>query len=213
MRPRRVIAIAREITLPALDPAFDKPEFYLPMGTTSRTLYLNLRCWEACPPAEMMQQRIRRLHPALGATVVQPGEQPFAMQLELPSAIAQVSATFGIVAVLTASCGLYSVLTFIARRRRREFGIRQMLGASPRHVRQLVLRQGALVVACGTLIGVIGGWIVSRSLSAFLYGVVLLDPLTWTAPLALLAAASVGAMWLPCRTAAYANPVMLVREE
>ncbi len=213
MRPRRVIGIAREITLPALDPAFDKPEFYLPMGATSRTLYLNLRCREACPPAETMQQRIRRLHPALSATVVQPGELPFATQLELPSAIAQVSATFGIVALLTASCGLYSVLTFIARRRSREFGIRQMLGASPRHIRQLVLRQGALVVACGTLIGIIGGWIVSRSLSAFLYGVVLLDPLTWTAPLALLAAASVVAMWLPCRTAAYANPVMLVREE
>ena len=212
-RPRRVVAIARDITLPALDPASDKPEFYLPLGTSSRTLYLNLRCPRACPAAETIQQRIRRLHPALGATIVQPGELPFATQLELPSAIAQVSGTFGIIALLTASCGLYSVLTFIMRRRRREFGIRQMLGASPADIRRLVLRQGTLVVACGTAIGIIGGWVVSRSLSTFLYGVALLDPLTWTAPLVLLAAASLGAMWLPCRTAAYVNPVTLVREE
>ena len=74
------------------------------------------------------------------------GEDAYAAQLELPHAIAQASGTFAVVALLTAACGLFSVPAPIARRRRREFGIRQMLGASPRQLRQLVLRHGMRVL-------------------------------------------------------------------
>jgi ABC-type antimicrobial peptide transport system permease subunit len=183
------------------------------MGHRSRTLYASIRCAPSCPAPETIKERIRRLHPALGATVVQPGEMPFLRQLELPQAIAQVSGAFAALALVTAACGLSSVLTFVARRRRREFGIRQMLGASPRDIRWLVIRQGFAVIMFGGSVGALAGWGAARSLSAFLYGVALFDPLTWAVPIALLAAASLGAMWVPCRRAAYVNPVMLIREE
>jgi predicted permease len=212
-RARQVVGVTREISLPALEPAVDRPEFFLPMGSTSRTLYLNLRCAPSCPPPETIRGRVRRIHPALGASIVPSGELSFAQQLELPQAIAQVSGTFALLALVTAGCGLSCVLAFVARRRRREFGIRQMLGASPADVRALVLKQGLTVLVAGTSLGAVLGWIGARSLSAFLYGVVVLDPLTWAAPLMLLAAASLGAMWIPCRIASYVNPLMLLREE
>ena len=123
----------------------DRPEFYLPLNNTSRTLYLSLRCNAACPDPQTIDDRLRRVHPVLSGRLVAAGEDAYAAQLDLPHAIAQVSGTFAAVALLTAACGLFSVLSYIARRRRREFGIRQMLGASPSHLRQLILG-----MACGS---------------------------------------------------------------
>ena len=213
LTPRRVVGVAREITLPALDSTLDRPEFYLPLGKTSRTLYLNLRCAAACPPVEVMRERLRTLHPVLRASVIPAGEVAFMTQLELPEAIAQAAAVFAVIAFATATCGLYTVLTFVVRQRRREFGIRQMLGASPRQLRQLVFRDGLLVVAGGITIGAGIGWLASRSLSAFLYGVAWLDVETWAAPLACLTIASLGAMWVPSKIAACIDPLTVVREE
>jgi ABC-type antimicrobial peptide transport system permease subunit len=52
-----------------------------------------------------------------------------------------------------AAAGLFSVLTYAVGRRRREFGIRSALGASPAHIRRLVLRDGLLVTLSGVAIG------------------------------------------------------------
>jgi hypothetical protein len=211
--PRRVIGVAREISLPALDPELDRPEFYLPMNSTSRTLYLSLRCVAACPDPRTIDDRVRRVHPALSARLVTAGEDAYAAQLQLPHAIAQVAGTFAIIALLTAACGLFSVLSYIARRRRREFGIRQMLGASPHQLRQLILRQGVRVLSLGLAAGALVGWAAVRLLDSLLYGVNVFDPQTWAVPLVLLVLTALAAMWVPCRMAACVNPVMLIREE
>ena len=121
--------VAREISLPALDADLDRPEFYLALNNTSRTLYLSLRCVGACPDPRTIDDRLRRIHPALTGRLMAAGEDAYAAHLELPHAIAQESGTFAVVALVTAACGLFRVLSYIARRRRREFGIRQMLGA------------------------------------------------------------------------------------
>ena len=210
---RRVIGVAREISLPALDADLDRPEFYLPLNNTSRTLYLSLRCVGACPDPRAIDDRLRGIHPALTGRLMAAGEDAYAVQLKLPHAIAQVSGTFAVVALLTAACGLFSVLSYIARRRRREFGIRQMLGASPRQLRQLILGQGVRVLSLGLGIGAVVGWAAVRLLDSLLYGVNVLDPLTWILPLVLLMLTAFAAMWRPCRMAASVNPVMLIREE
>ena len=210
---RRVVGVVREITLPALDPALDRPELYLPLGDTSRTLYVNLRCVTTCPSIDVIRARLRTIHPALGASLLPPGDLAFLTQLELPEAIARAAAAFAVFALATAACGLFTVLTFAVRQRHREFGIRQMLGASPRQLRQLVFRDGMLVVAAGIAIGAGTGWLALRSLSAFLYGVGRFDVETWAAPLACLTMASLGAMWVPSKIAACTDPITVVREE
>ena len=210
---RRVVGVAGEIRLPSLDPDLDRPEYYTPMGNTSRTVFLNLRCHSACPDEGTIRTRLALVHPVIGARVVRPSDDPYRHELSLPRAIAQAGGLFAIVAVLTAAGGLFTVLTCAVGRRRREFGIRSALGASPSDIRRLVLHDGGRVVFSGVAAGLVGGWIVARSLSAFHYGVTVADPATWTGVTALIALTSFAAAWRPARTAMRLDPVTLLREE
>jgi len=211
--PSRVIGVAREITLPTLDAETDRPEFYVPLGSDSRTLYLNLRCRGDCPPGHVAQERLASVHPAIVARVTPPVERAFLSELQLPRAVAEIGGVFAIVAVLTAAGGLFSVMTAVVGRRRREFGIRTALGASPSQMRRLVFADALRLVALGVITGSAGGWIVARSLSSFHYGVTATDPVSWVAVLGTIAVASIGAAWRPALDAMRIDPVRLLREE
>jgi predicted permease len=210
--PRRVIGVAGDIRLPTLDPNLDIPELYVPLGTESRTLYLNIRCHARCPGEITIQDQIRAVHPLLRARVEAAAENTYSEQLQVPRAAAEVGGMFSIVALITAAAGLFSVLTFSVGRRRREFGIRAALGATPSQVRWLVFRDGLSVVGMGVAVGTVGGWVVGRSLAAFQYGVASTDPVAWASVLATVAFTALIAVWYPARLAQSTNPSMLLRE-
>jgi putative ABC transport system permease protein len=115
--------------------------------------------------------------------------------------------------VLSAGGGLFSVLSYAVGRRRREFGIRAALGASPRQIRGLVLRDGAQVAAAGLGLGIAASAALARVLASMEYGVTGFDPLSWSLVLGLLAATTMLASWRPARTAARVDPIALLREE
>jgi ABC-type antimicrobial peptide transport system permease subunit len=69
------------------------------------------------------------------------------------------------------------------------------------------------VVAAGVTAGLLGGWLVARSLAAFHYGVTAADPVTWSGVLGLIAATSLAASWRPARQAMRVDPAKLLREE
>jgi putative ABC transport system permease protein len=209
----RVIGVAGEIRLPTLDRDLDRPEYYTPLGNTSRTLFLNLRCRAACPDEGVIQTRLAELHPAIVARLERSSENAYLNQLRLPRAIAEVGGVFALVSVLTAAGGLFSLLTYAVNRRRHEFGIRTALGASPRQIGHAVVRDGLTVVGAGVAAGLLGGWFVARSLAAFHYGVTAADPVTWIAVLGVIALTSLGASWRPARQAMRVDPVKLLREE
>jgi predicted permease len=208
-----VIGVAGEIHLPTLQRDLDRPEFYLPLGKASRTLYLNLRCRGACPTETAMHARLAAIHPAITARIAPPLENEYLSHLRLPRALAELGELFAIVAVLTAAGGLFSVLTHAVCKRRREFGIRAALGASPRHMRRLVFRDGLEMVGGGAIAGVAGGWVVARALAGFHYGVTASDPLTWAAVIGTIALTSLAAVWRPARQATRVDPVQLLRED
>jgi putative ABC transport system permease protein len=210
---RRVIGVAREIKLPTLDASLDRPEYYTPIGRTSRTLYVNLRCRAACPTEHDIRAQVQTVHPGLRARLVPSAEDTYLNQLQLPRATAHVGGLSAVIALFTAAGGLFSVLTFTVGNRRREFGIRTALGASPAQMRRLVFRDGMTLVGAGTAIGVFGGWMVARSLAAFHYGVTTTDPLIWVGVVTMLAITAVAASWRPARQAMRVDPVMLLREE
>lgn len=209
----RVVGVAREIRLPTLDHDLDRPELYTLLGPRSGSLRLSLRCRADCPDAATMESRLKQIHPAFGARLVTTAENTYLAQLRLPRAIAQVGGLFAIVTVLVAAGGLFSVLTYAVGTRRREFGIRAALGASPGALRRLVVGDGFRLVCCGVLGGIAGGWLVARALASFQYGVSVVDPLSWIAVLATLALTSLAAAWRPSRQAMRANPVTLLRED
>jgi ABC-type antimicrobial peptide transport system permease subunit len=137
----------------------------------------------------------------------------YAAQFTRPRASAALAFAFAIAALIAAASGLFSLLSYAVTRRRREFGIRSALGASPSDVRGLVWRDGLTVTAAGIGVGTVVGIGVTRLLAALLYDVTVADPLSWGIVAAVLSITIAAASWPPARTAARATPVTLLREE
>jgi putative ABC transport system permease protein len=122
-------------------------------------------------------------------------------------------AAFGVLALVLAAIGIYGVMAFSTAQRTRELGIRLALGAEPRDVLQLVLRDGARLSALGVGLGVMGAFAASRALSSMLYGVSPTDPLTFAAVVAILGSASLLACYIPARRATRLDPVVALRQD
>jgi predicted permease len=120
---------------------------------------------------------------------------------------------FGMVALLLAAVGIYGVLSGGVTERMREIGVRAALGASRRSILMLVLRQGMMLTAIGILIGLLGAVATSRIVVSLLYGVSRFDLVTYISVIALLAAVSAIACWLPAWRAAQVDPSITLRAE
>ncbi|MCY4026539.1 MAG: FtsX-like permease family protein, partial [Acidobacteria bacterium] len=97
--------------------------------------------------------------------------------------------------------------------RQREIGVRMALGAQRYDVLALVVRQGAGLVAVGTVLGLLVAAASARLLESLLFGVAAVDPLTFLAAPLVLAGVALVACWLPGRRAARMNPMDALRAE
>jgi len=122
-------------------------------------------------------------------------------------------ATFGGLAVLLAVVGIYGVLSFAISRRTREMSIRLALGADQRHVFLLVIRDGMLLVMIGIVIGLGAALAVSRSLSAFLFGISTTDLPTFAATVGILCTVALVACAIPARRAVGVDPITALKYE
>ena len=121
--------------------------------------------------------------------------------------------TFALLATVLAVVGVYGVMSLFVSQRRREFGIRLALGARGADVLRLVLRQAALVVAAGAVIGVAGALAASRLLSGVLFGIAANDPVTYAMGVVVLAAVGMAASLIPARRAVTVDPLLSLRSE
>jgi putative ABC transport system permease protein len=120
---------------------------------------------------------------------------------------------FAAFALVMAAAGIYGVVSYSVASRTPEFGIRLALGASPRAVRGLVLRQGIGVAVLGVVIGLGAAWMAAGLMGSMVVGVSPRDPLTFLAvPLVLLAVA-VFANWAPAVRATRVDPVRALRDD
>ena len=212
-RGRRVIGVASEIRLPTLEASLDRPEFYTPIERHADDVYVSLRCDPSCPDESAIRSLAAAVHRSLGVRILASRENRYLEHLRLPRATAQVGGLFAVVAVVTAAGGLFSLLTYAVGRRRREFGIRTALGASPGQLARLVVRDGLAIAVVGLAAGTIGGWFVVQLLAAFQYGVTSHDPVIWTGVIVTIAIVSLAAAWRPALEAMRVDPVRLLREE
>jgi ABC-type antimicrobial peptide transport system permease subunit len=126
---------------------------------------------------------------------------------------------FGGLAGVLAAFGVYSVTAHVARLRRRELTIRLALGARPRSLQALVLRQGILPVSLGVAAGVLAAWWVTAFLQAnpvfrsLLYEVTPQDPWTFAAVAVGLFVVALLACWLPARTVNRLEPISVLKSE
>ncbi len=120
---------------------------------------------------------------------------------------------FAASALLLAAVGIYGIVAFSVARRTQEIGIRMALGAARGDVLRLVVGEGARLAAVGVAAGVVASFAVTRLVSSLLFGVSATDPATFAAVAALLAAAALGASYLPARRAVRLDPSSALRRE
>jgi putative ABC transport system permease protein len=124
-----------------------------------------------------------------------------------------VVGSFTALAMGLASLGIFGVVAQWTAARRREIGVRMALGADRAAILRLVAEQGAVLVALGALLGVLGSLAAARFLEAFLYEVSSFDPLTLVLAVVLFSAMALAAALLPGRSATSLDPVEALRAE
>jgi hypothetical protein len=165
------------------------------------------------PAASTLQEIVNELDPRVPATNVR------TLGSILDDATARVRLTMLLIAVAAASAlilgmiGVYSVVSYAAAGRVREFGIRLALGAAPKRVASAVFSDGLKLVAVGTLGGLFAAVGATRFLRALLYEVKPTSVAEFAMSTTLLVVAAVIATLIPARRAARTHPTVALRGE
>ena len=127
--------------------------------------------------------------------------------------VAQLSASFGVLAVFLMCIGIYGLMSYAVTRRTNEIGVRMALGAGRSNVLWLVMREILMLVAIGVAIGVPVALAGNRLVSRMLFGLTPADPVSLFTAIALLLVIAVLAGYLPARRASLVNPTVALRYE
>ncbi len=160
-----------------------------------------------------VRKAIREAAPNLRIGPIQPLDELIGSRLRQERMMALLSGTFGLLALVLASVGLYGVVAYGVERRTQEIGIRLALGATERQVSGLLLRELVPVLAMGLALGEAATWVLSRWVRAMLFGLTPHDPAMLAAAAALLGLVAAVAGYLPARRAAHLDPMFALRRE
>jgi putative ABC transport system permease protein len=168
------------------------------------------------PPLSLLpevQAAVRRLDPRVAVGDPRSLEQIVDRALRPQRTSAALITAFALGALLLAAMGLFGVVSGSVTRRRHELAVRLALGADHGRVLRLVLREGALLVANGVLIGVPGVYVAGGLIRGLLVGVTPSDPLTLAAVALALAAVTLLTCYVPARRVLQIEPAQLLRHE
>ncbi len=165
--------------------------------------------------ADLLRRRIRSVDAELPIISIKTFEQHLNgnLQLWLVNAGAALFSAFGILALGLAVVGVYGVRAYSVARRTREIGIRMALGARRSAVQNMILREGAAMLATGLVLGLLLAFAIGKLVTSLLYGVSALDPVAFTVAPLVLVAAGLLATWLPARRATHISPMDALRTE
>jgi ABC-type antimicrobial peptide transport system permease subunit len=127
--------------------------------------------------------------------------------------IAILGTAFSVLAMLLAAIGLYGVMAYSVARRTAEIGIRLALGAMPRQVLQLIMKEVLLLATAGVLIGLPAAYVLARLLESQLYGVRAGNPASFCLSVGILVAAAAIAGIIPAWRATTVDPKDALRYE
>jgi len=108
---------------------------------------------------------------------------------------------------------LYGVMSYGVNQRTTEIGIRMAIGAEPKDVLKLILREGLVLAVIGTMFGIGGAFALTRFLSSVLFGVSATDPAIYFSAAALLLVVAIAACFWPARKASAVQPIEALRYE
>jgi predicted permease len=187
---------------------------YFPLGTelSGSNFYVRSR---GTPESAFRSIRaiLRRADPTLPISYFRTLDDQIDRSLNTERMLAELSSSFGILALLLSLVGLYGVISFAVNQRTREIGIRMALGATRLSTIWLVLREAFVMTAGGTAIAIPCVWALGRLVESQLYDVRATDPATILAATLVLCTTALGAALIPARRASAVNPNEALRFE
>jgi predicted lysophospholipase L1 biosynthesis ABC-type transport system permease subunit len=160
-----------------------------------------------------LRQLLNAEEPSAALESVMTMEERVIGSLARPRMYAAVLGGFALFALAIAAVGLFGVLSYAVAQRSKEFGVRAALGARRFQLVSMVVRQGLVITAVGVVIGLTAAALAARALSAYLFGVEPIDPISFSVVAILLAMVSLIACAVPAWRAANADPLSAIRQE
>ena len=194
---------------------------YLPFGRHYQSnLFVHLRvtAGDAAGEAAMLgvvRRAVREVDPELPIVALQTMTQHRDANIELwvVQTGARMFTLFGALALLLAAVGVYGVKAYVVSRRTREIGIRMALGAEPRDVLWMMLKEGVVLTGIGLGVGLLLSAGLAKLVSGMLYQVGAFDPLVFLVAPLVLALAALAASYVPARRATRVVPLEALRVE
>ena len=165
-------------------------------------------------PAAMLaasKKELRNLDPNLPMYPVRTMEQRVNESLAQRRFSMLLLGVFASVALALATIGIYGVMAYLVNQGTRELGIRIALGASPRNILTLVVRQGMVLAFAGVMLGLAAAFLLTRLIRSLLFGVEAFDPITFAGTSFLLAIVTLLACYIPAQRAARIDPLISLR--
>ena len=161
--------------------------------------------------APAVQREIRSLDPNQPVSDVRTMEQVMSEWVSRSRFNTLLLGLFAGLATLLSAVGIFGVMNYSVALRTRELGLRLAIGAQPRQVLLLVLKQGLLLTILGVVVGLGAALALTRLLSGLLFGVEAIDISTFTMISLLLILVSLFACYLPARRAMRIDPLQALR--
>jgi ABC-type lipoprotein release transport system permease subunit len=166
---------------------------------------------ESIVPA--LRRAVQQADPDLPLVNVRTQDQQIAAETQQERIFVAMTSSFGMLALALASVGIYGVMAYSVANRTNEIGIRLALGARPRQVLGMILREASWMSLAGISVGLVAALLLARLVKSMLYGLEPADPVSLAGGAALLIAVGLAASWLPARRAASVEPMEALRHE
>ncbi len=191
------------------------PYMYLPLAQTyQQAVTLAVRTsGEATVALPSIRSEVRTLNATMPLVGVRTLSQHLGRALAQERTTATMVGALGLLALLVAAVGIYGVMSYAVSQRTQEIGIRAALGAKSHDVLWLVVSKGMRLAMAGVVIGIGGGFALSRLLESFLFGVSATDPTTFGGVSLLLALVALLASYIPALRATKVDPMSALRYE
>jgi predicted permease len=163
--------------------------------------------------APSLRKVVQAIDPDLPLQEIRTQQEQIDASMQQERIIAALTASFGVLALVLASVGVYGVMAYSVAQRTSEIGIRMALGALPREVLTMVLREATWIAFVGITCGIGTTLLSTRLVTSLLYGLHPNDPVILVTSALLLALVGLVASWVPARRAAAVEPMQALRHE
>jgi putative ABC transport system permease protein len=210
--PATIVGVVGDVKRFGLE-AEAPPEIYAPHPKERVTSDIDLAVRTAGNPLGLVAAVRRQIYEIEPTSDVRMEEPQLAETLAPRRFQVLLSGVFATVALVLAAVGVFGVISYSVSRRTHEIGIRMALGARPRDVLLMVVRQGMALALVGVFIGLAVALGVTRVLKGLLFELSVTDPPTFTLIAALMLGVAFLACYLPARGATKVDPMIALRQE